>query len=225
MQTKTLGLITYSHPHLKTEQVILRLLKKDIKLKIYALPFEAREPRKVLFQHRPDQEQGTHPKIIAKTHNIPYIECENDLQIDETCELYLVLAGKILSPECVRTKKILNCHPGIIPAVRGLDAFKWAIWEKKPLGVTLHFIDEKVDEGQIIAVMPTPVNSGDTLESLSKRHYENEIMVQCEFDNFLKNPVNNFENIEAGEAHRRMGNKIEAEMIKAFDEYVNAFKS
>lgn len=223
MRVNTLGLITYSHPHLKTEQVLLQLISKGMNLKVYALPFVPREPRNMIFNHRPDQEKSVHPKIIAMAHGLPYIECETDAQIDDSCDLHLVLAGKILSPECVRGKKILNCHPGIIPAVRGLDAFKWAIWEKKPLGVTLHFIDEKVDEGEIVAVLPTPVYSTDTLEVLARRHYENELWTQCNFAYFLEHPKNDFLDIEAGEAHRRMGKTSEEEMIKGFDEYVRKF--
>lgn len=223
MLIKTVGLITYDYPHLKTEQVISRLLGKNFDLKIYALPFVAREPRQVLFMHRPNQELSIHPKIIADARGISYIKCEDDLQIDDECDVYLVLAGKILSPECVRGKKILNCHPGVIPAVRGLDAFKWAILERKPLGVTLHFIDEEVDKGEIIAVVPTFVYSGDTLEILSRRHYESELEVQCNFDNFLENPVNDFKDIEEGETHRRMGNKDETEMIQTFNEYIRVF--
>ncbi|MEK7479628.1 MAG: formyltransferase family protein [Patescibacteria group bacterium] len=220
MRINTLGLITYSHPHLKTEQALLRLQKKGMKLKIYALPFAAREPRKTLFSHRPDQRKSVHPSIIAKAEGIPYMECETDREIDGTCEAYLVLAGKILSPECVKGKKILNCHPGIIPAVRGLDAFKWAVWGKHPLGVTLHYIDETIDGGEIIAIVPTPVYSTDTPEVLARRHYENELSVQCDFEYFLEHPVNEYKDIEAGEARRRMGNKTEMEMMEGFQEYI-----
>src|SRR3989338_714455 len=223
MRKKTIGLITYDHPHLKTERVVLRLLARGFLLRIYALPFVERKPRKVLFEHRPDQKKSIHPRILAETHNIPYMACESDTDIDDACDLYFIIAGKILSAECVARKRILNCHPGIIPAVRGLDAFKWAILEKKPLGITLHFIDKEVDKGEIVSIVVTPVYTGDALEALARRHYENELEVQCSFDKFLENPENDFNGIAEGEAHRRMGSEDEAEMIRVFDEYVCIF--
>ena len=54
----TVGLITYHFPHLKTEQVLQKLLQKKEKgkydYKIYALPFKPRKQRG-LFKHRLDQ--------------------------------------------------------------------------------------------------------------------------------------------------------------------------
>jgi phosphoribosylglycinamide formyltransferase-1 len=101
----------------------------------------------------------------------------------------------------VRGKKIINCHPGILPAVRGLDAFKWTIYEMKPLGVTLHYIDEEVDSGEIISVIPTPIFITDDLETLARRHYENEIYVLSNFEEYLNRPVNPFLGIESGAPH------------------------
>ena len=42
METKSVGLITYNYPHLKTEQVAQRLLSQSYELKMYALPFTPR---------------------------------------------------------------------------------------------------------------------------------------------------------------------------------------
>ncbi len=218
--TKVIGLITYHFPHLKTEQVIQRLLYKPYEYKIYALPFVDRPKKQVFFSHRPDQTEAVAPQVIAKAHNIPYIVCKSDRDIDNSCDLYLLLGAGILSKECVEGKRIVNCHPGIIPAVRGLDAFKWAIYEMKPMGVTLHFIDEQVDSGEIIAVVPTNVYKTDTLSTLARRHYENEIDVLSRFDEFLLNPTNPFKDISSGELKRRMPLEKEKELIKKFPEYV-----
>lgn len=128
-----------------------------------------------------------------------------------------------MSAECVKDKRILNCHPGIIPAIRGLDAFKWAIYEMKPIGVTLHFIDTEVDAGEVIAVVPTEVYITDSLITLARRHYENEIEVLSNFDEYLRNPQNTFKDIEKGEPHKRMPLNIEKEMVRRFSEYVERY--
>ncbi len=120
-------------------------------------------------------------------------------------------------------KRIINCHPGIIPALRGLDAFKWSIYEMKPLGVTLHFIDEEVDSGEIIAVVPTNVYKTDSISTLARRHYENEIDVMVRFDEYLSNPINPFKNISPGEPKKRMPIEKEKQLAEKFYEYIDKY--
>lgn len=225
MNIKTVGLITYNYPHLKTEQVIQQLVKQKLKFRMYALPFNPRPQRETLFDHRPNQSLAVAPNIIAEKHSIPYIICENDKDIDNLCDVYLVLGAGILSRECVAGKKIINCHPGIIPASRGLDSFKWALYEMKPLGITLHYIDGEVDAGEIISVIPTNIYSTDNIATLSRRHYENEIDCLARFDEFLKHPKNSFANIEKGEAKMRMPIAIEGELREQFSKYAKQFGS
>jgi len=220
---KTIGLITYHFPHLKTEQIIENLLPKYKELKIYALPFKYRKEREVFFNHRPNQTVAVAPEAIAKKHNLEYIICNSDLDIDNSCDIYLVLGAGILSKECVENKRIINSHPGIIPASRGLDSFKWAIYENKPLGVSLHYIDKEVDAGEIISIIPTTIYETDSLETLSRRHYENEVKMLSNFDYYLQNPINNFLNIKIDEPKMRMKIEIEVKLARMFDEYIEQF--
>jgi phosphoribosylglycinamide formyltransferase-1 len=219
MNIKQVGLITYHYNHLKTEQVLLKLFRKNYDYKIFALPFKPRNFREILIKHRPDQSEAAHPQDIATKYNIPYKICDSDTDIDKGCDIYLILGTGILSAACVKEKKIVNCHPGIIPSSRGLDSFKWAIYEMKPVGVTLHYIDEKVDSGEIISVVPTDVFESDTIATLARRHYENEIEVLSQFDYYLGNPKNPFANVEVGEAKKRMNRKKEQELLNIFDKY------
>lgn len=218
------GIITYHHPHLKTEQVLLDWLHRygADKLEVFALPFTPRPARKVLIDHRPDMNVSAMPEDIALANGIPYHRVERDTDIPTGLDYYHVLVGTILSPEFVSTHRTINCHSGIIPAVRGLDGVKWALYEKKPLGVTLHFIDEQIDAGEIITVLPTPVYPTDTLASLCRRHYENELHLTCNFEHYLTHPVNDFKDVPTGEARRRMGRSMEQEIIDQFDDYKRA---
>lgn len=216
-----LGLITYHSTHLKTEQVFQRLLHRisSFDITFYALPFVSRKGRKTIHKHRPDQSRGVHPMELANKHGIPYITCGSDLDIRDGCDLYLVLGAGILSPECVANKRIVNCHPGIIPASRGLDSFKWAIHEMKPVGISLHYIDKEVDAGEIISVIPTEVYPSDTIETLSRRHYENEIDMLSRFDSFIEQPANPFAKIEPGHARMRMPLSLEETLEASFKDY------
>ena len=217
---RTIGLITYNFPHLKTEQVIEYLVDNYQNLKIYALPFVPRKERVVLFHHRPNQTVSIAPEVIAEKHNIPFIKCESDLDVDDGCNIYLILGAGILSEKCVKNKKIINAHPGIIPACRGLDSFKWAIYKDIPVGNSLHYIDENIDAGEIISVIPTTVYKTDSLETLSRRHYENEIKMLSNFESYLKNPINSYSDIQPGKPTMRMSIDIEAKMVRMFDRYV-----
>jgi phosphoribosylglycinamide formyltransferase-1 len=224
MEINTVVLITYHFPHLKTEQVMERLLRTtDYTYRMYALPFKRRKERAVSVHHRPNQAEAVAPEVIADEHKIPYVVCETDGDVDSLCDIYLILGAGILSPECVSGKRIVNCHPGIIPASRGLDSFKWAIYEKKLLGVTLHYIDANVDAGEIITVASTNVYITDSLATLARRHYENEIDCLSRFSELLQTPVNPFAEIEEGEAKNRMPVETEVQMARLFSEYTEQY--
>ncbi len=190
---------------------------------MYALPFKSRKQRGGLFKHRPDQSEAVAPQVLAEKHSIPYIICSNDREIDDTCDIYLILGAGILSADCVSGRRIINCHPGIIPACRGLDSFKWAILEMKPLGVTLHYIDEQVDAGEVISVIPTEVYLTDSLITLARRHYENEIDCLSRWDEFLAAPENDFKSIEAEEPRMRMPLDKERELVRIFPAYTERY--
>lgn len=215
---KHLGIISYDVPHLKTEQLILNL-RDRYALTVYALPFVMRPKRRVLFQHRPNQLQAAHPREICTQFNIPFVSVKCDENIENGLDFYLVGGAGILSEKCLRGKQILNAHPGIIPAVRGLDAFKWSIYGLKPLGVTLHYIDKNVDAGQIISVLPTPIFPSDSLECLARRHYENEIRLLLDFEAQISTPNNPYQGIAVSESTRRMKLSQEEELEKRFALY------
>ncbi|MCL1805151.1 MAG: phosphoribosylglycinamide formyltransferase [Clostridiales bacterium] len=86
----------------------------------------------------------------------------------------IALAGYmlILSGEFIRDygKPILNIHPALLPSFPGATAQKDAIeYGVKYSGCTVHFVDEGVDTGPIIAQRAVPVLDADDVESLSAR--------------------------------------------------------
>ena len=71
--------------------------------------------------------------------------------------------------------RILNIHPSLLPAFPGLDAHRQALeLGVESSGCTVHFVDETLDGGPIIAQRTVPVLAGDTEESLSTRILEQE---------------------------------------------------
>jgi phosphoribosylglycinamide formyltransferase 1 len=98
----------------------------------------------------------------------------NERNIDLIC-----LAGymRVLSSEFIEAfrGRVLNIHPSLLPSFPGLDAQKQALEHGvKWTGCTVHFVDETLDGGPIIAQRAVPVSDDDTVESLSARILEQE---------------------------------------------------
>jgi phosphoribosylglycinamide formyltransferase-1 len=91
----------------------------------------------------------------------------------------ICLAGymRVLSPFFVDafSVRILNIHPSLLPAFPGLDAQRQALEHGvKVSGCTVHFVDNTLDGGPIIAQRAVPVLDDDTVETLSSRILEQE---------------------------------------------------
>lgn len=60
----------------------------------------------------------------------------------------------------------INLHPGFLPYNRGMYPHIWPLFDKTPCGVTIHYIDEGIDTGDIIAQKEIEVLPTDTAGSL-----------------------------------------------------------
>jgi phosphoribosylglycinamide formyltransferase-1 len=192
-------------------------------VKLLALPFSPRPARRVLLAHRPDQEKSVSIRELATRHRLDFVPCSYD-SIPDIADIYLVAGAGILPANVIGQKKILNVHPGIIPSARGLDAFKWSIFDGVPLGVTLHTVDAEVDAGEAIAIVKTPIFASDSLDSLARRHYELELDVLSEFLTLLDGTAKaGLEAYPENPPRMRMPIDAEREMIAKFDEYKRRF--
>src|SRR5713226_4351568 len=84
------------------------------------------------------------------------------------------LAGymRVLSREFIAAYRgrILNIHPSLLPAFPGLDAQRQALEHGvKSTGCTVHFVDETLDGGPVIAQRIVDIQPDDTVETLSER--------------------------------------------------------
>jgi phosphoribosylglycinamide formyltransferase-1 len=84
------------------------------------------------------------------------------------------LAGfmRLLSPAFVGEfrGRILNVHPSLLPAFPGLDAQRQAVEHGvKVSGCTVHFVDETLDGGPVVAQRAVPVFDADTPDTLAAR--------------------------------------------------------
>jgi phosphoribosylglycinamide formyltransferase-1 len=98
-----------------------------------------------------------------------YVRCLKDRGVD-----LVVMAGfmRMLKEGFIDAfpGRIVNLHPSILPAFRGLEAWKQALeYGVKYTGCTVHFVEIGMDTGPIIMQAVVEVNEGDTPESLHQR--------------------------------------------------------
>jgi phosphoribosylglycinamide formyltransferase 1 len=126
------------------------------------------------------QERGIETRVVERRgrsreeHEREIITILHEQKVDLVC-----LAGymRLLSPCFVEAfrGRILNIHPSLLPAFPGLDAQRQALEHgEKVSGCTVHFVDETLDGGPIIAQRTVSVIEGDTVETLSARILEQE---------------------------------------------------
>jgi phosphoribosylglycinamide formyltransferase-1 len=92
---------------------------------------------------------------------------------------FIVLAGfmRIITPVLINKfrNKILNIHPALLPSFKGThaiaDAFDYGV---RFTGVTVHFVDEKMDHGPIILQGLVKIKEDDTAETLEAQIHKVE---------------------------------------------------
>ena len=103
--------------------------------------------------------------IYAKKYKIPYIFINTKLKnsnnkilfhLKKNSISFICLAGymKIISNEIVRKykKKIINIHPSLLPKFKGLNTFRRIMKsEEIKTGCTVHYVNNKLDDGNIIS--------------------------------------------------------------------------
>ena len=107
--------------------------------------------------------------VTREQHDLSMAAAINEAGID-----LVVMAGymRLVSSDFVRAfpNRLINVHPALLPAFPGttsiLDAIRYGV---KVTGVTVHFVDEGLDSGPIIAQESVRVREGETADSLAER--------------------------------------------------------
>ena len=124
------------------------------------------------------KKKGIKTKIIDENQINKFEEKLSKTLFEEKVDL-VCLAGfmRILSESflCNWKKKIINIHPSILPAFKGLNAVKKAVEKKvKYSGCSIHYVDTGVDTGEIIDQRIVKVLKTDNEEKLAKKILKEE---------------------------------------------------
>ncbi|WP_407677053.1 phosphoribosylglycinamide formyltransferase [Candidatus Seribacter sulfatis] len=112
---------------------------------------------------------GNQKTIISVTEEDKWIHSIQELNPD-----LIVLAGfmRILKPKFLSEfkNKIINLHPSLLPSFPGLNSIERAFNKKvKITGCTVHWVNEEIDGGEIIAQAPVRIMNGDVLELVKQK--------------------------------------------------------
>lgn len=114
------------------------------------------------------------PIILNKNINCKdYLEAIRELKPDLLVSMSFnqIFKSEILN---LAPLKIINCHAGKLPFYRGRNILNWAlINDEKEFGITVHYVDEGIDTGDIIVQHTYPITDDDDYRTLlEKAHVE-----------------------------------------------------
>ena len=104
---------------------------------------------------------------MKNADNINSIIYKYDLVVSAHCK-------QIFPKDLVKAVRCINIHPGLNPYNRGWFPQVFSIINKKPIGCTIHLMDEEIDHGDVIYQKEVNINSWDTSLDVYQRVVEAE---------------------------------------------------
>jgi phosphoribosylglycinamide formyltransferase-1 len=109
-----------------------------------------------------------------RTRLEPEVEAQLVQMLRDAGVELVVLAGfmRVLHEPMLKAypRRIINIHPSLLPKFPGLEAWRQALVAGETVtGCTVHYVDERIDHGQILAQKEVRILPNDTAESLHAR--------------------------------------------------------
>lgn len=146
----------------------LLMMDEDIEIVFVTVRYDKRD--EVLIQYA--EENGI-PVIMNK--NINCKEYTDEVQKYAPDLLVSMSFNQIFKKEIINLAplKIINCHAGKLPFYRGRNILNWAlINDEKEFGITVHYVDERIDTGDIIVQHTYQITDADDYRTLLEKAYE-----------------------------------------------------
>lgn len=121
-------------------------------------------------------------KDFSDAYKIPYLKHSNinhksflEKVSAFDCDLFVSMSfNQIFRTEVINLPrfKVINCHAGKLPFYRGRNILNWAlINDENEFGITVHFVDEGIDTGDIILQRVFPILDTDDYSTLLEKAY------------------------------------------------------
>ncbi|MBV6493607.1 MAG: Methionyl-tRNA formyltransferase [Turneriella sp.] len=128
--------------------------------------------------------QDTTLKDFATQYQIDYIKHENintknflGKVARYQCDLFVSMSfNQIFKKDIINLPplKTINCHAGKLPFYRGRNILNWALINDEPeFGITVHYVDEGIDTGDIILQKTYTITDEDTYATILEKAYMN----------------------------------------------------
>jgi methionyl-tRNA formyltransferase len=112
---------------------------------------------------------------VELSHNINSVEFIKKVK-EYNAELFVSMSfNQIFKREMINLPKYktINCHAGKLPFYRGRNILNWAlINDEKEFGITVHYVDEGIDTGDIILQEIYPITDDDDYSTLLSKAYD-----------------------------------------------------
>ncbi len=123
---------------------------------------------------------GAGPAKVARAHDVSVERVANINTPEFLARLREIGADLVISVSCPQIfgrellalppKGCVNVHAGPLPRYRGMLPTFWALYEgESETAVTVHFMNERLDDGPIILQEPVPIPEGETQANLMRR--------------------------------------------------------
>jgi methionyl-tRNA formyltransferase len=121
-------------------------------------------------------------KNFAEEYNIDYLKYKN-VNSEEflkkisgyECDLFVSMSfNQIFKTKIINIPKykLINCHAGKLPFYRGRNVLNWVlINDEKDFGITVHYVDEGIDTGDIILQRTFKISDSDKYSTLLDKAY------------------------------------------------------
>jgi len=217
-----LAVFAYNFPHRKTQDFLFRLFleKAEVSVVLAADPVELGIPAPSVRMKVRGGGGLVHPQLICKRFGWRYEVVEHNsartqgLLHEEKVDAGVISGARILKPEVIESvpRGIINFHPGLLPEGRGLDAMQWAIYEDRPIGVTAHLIDGRVDAGLVLIKRELTILEDDTLFDISQRLMDVQTDMLPEAIAKLGQGTAGLESVGRSPLHRKMPPELEVQV-------------
>ena len=150
--------------HLAFEKIIA---DKSLEIVFLTVRYDKQDP--VLIEMA---KQYDIPVIIYKNVNTPEAQAEYERF---GADLFVSMSfNQIFKSEFINLPplKTINCHAGKLPFYRGRNILNWVLINDEPeFGITVHYVDEGIDTGDIILQKTYPITDEDSYATLLERAY------------------------------------------------------
>ncbi len=228
-----LVVFAYDFPHKKTSRFLTRLFFEGYKVThIIAEPWRSIKSSEADFRVKPRHCGVLHPKTIANRIGAKYTIAKHNskktisILRDEKAKYHVISGARILKKEIITASNnsIINIHPAPLPQIRGLNSLLWTIYKDLLPGNSSHFINQKIDAGELILFEALELYSDDTLLDISLRIQQKQpdLLVKSlkllEDDNYKPVSLSNLPNIQ-----NQMSKKMIEKVLKKYPEWLKKY--